>query len=468
MTRYSRTKVLATVLISTFVVGVGVLAHEVFLRPIRISVNFASAIGIYPGDDVRVLGVKVGRIAAIEPAGAHVRMTLEFDHDVPIPVDAEAIIVTQSLVAARYVQLTPAYGTTGSTMPDGAEIPLQRTAVPLEWDEVKAQLMRLATDLGPATSGEDTPLARFIDSTANAMQGNGAKLRHTLAELSALGRVLADGGGDIAEIIKGLHTFVDALRDSNVQIVEFQDRFAVLTGVLNDHRSSLGAALTDLSVAVGDIERFVGGAGDATAEQLQRLTEVTQILVDRKSDVENILHVTPNAIANGYNVYNPNSGAQVGAFVMNNFSDPVAFLCGSIAAVANVTSAETAKLCQQYLGPGLRQANFNYLPFPFNPYLGKAPDNLIYTDPALAPGGAGPVPPAAELPLPVSAHTGAIDNPFPAPGQAPPALIGPGPTAPHHLPAHPSPALYPGAPLPTLPTVVSNLPDLLLPAEGIR
>ncbi len=63
-----------------------------------------------------------------------------------------------------------------------------------------------------------------------------------------------------------------------------------------------------------------------------------------------------------------------------------------IGAVENTTAPETAKLCAQYLGPALRLLNFNNLPFPINPYLRPAPnpDNIIYTDPKLAPGGAGP------------------------------------------------------------------------------
>ena len=52
-------------------------------------------------------------------------------------------------------------------------------------------------------------------------------------------------------------------------------------------------------------------------------------------------------MANGYDIYDPDSGSQVGRFALNNFSNPTALLCNAIGAVANVTSAETAKLCAQ-------------------------------------------------------------------------------------------------------------------------
>ncbi len=115
-------------------------------------------------------GVKVGNIKSIEPQGTQAKMTLEVDRDVPIPADAKAIIVASNLVSARYVQLSPAYRDSGPVMRDGAVIPVERTAVPVEWDEVKTQLMRLATDLGPKSGVSGTSVGRFIDSAANALR----------------------------------------------------------------------------------------------------------------------------------------------------------------------------------------------------------------------------------------------------------------------------------------------------------
>ena len=438
--------------------GVAVAVRGTFFAPKTITAYFTSATGIYGGDEVRVAGVKVGTIAAIEPVGDQAKLTLHVDRDVPVPVDAKAVIVAQSLIAARYVQLAPAYETTGPVMPDGAVIPVERTAIPVEWDEVKAQLTRLATDLGPQAGLSGTSLSRFIDSAANAMDGNGEKLRNTIAELSALGRTLADGSGNLVDVIRNLQTFVTALRDSGTQIVEFQNRFATLTSVVND-QSDLGTTLTDLNSAITDVQRFVAGSRNQTAEQVQRLANVTQNLVDHRLDLENLLHAAPNAVANGYNIYDPDTGSQIGRFALNNFSNPLVLLCAAIGAVDSVTSPESGKLCAQTLGPALNSVSVNQLPIPVNPYLMKSinPDRLIYTEPALAPGGAGPKPIPPDIPPAISAYTG-----FDPPGEVPPPAVAPGPTAPDHLPANPSPALFPGAPVPAPP----SLPEMLLPAEA--
>jgi len=457
MNRRRLVAVAAVALAVILVAGTVVLVRQAYFGPNTITAYFPTATSIYPGDEVRVSGVKVGTIDSIKPEGTQTKMIMKVDHDVPIPANAKAVIVAQNLVAARYVQLTPAYRNGGGPkMSDGAVIPTDRTAVPVEWDEVKTQLMRLATDLGPKAGVSGTSVSRFIDSAANALDGNGAKLRQTLAQLSGAARIFAEGSGNIVDIIKNLQIFVTALRDSKEQIVMFQNRLASLTSVVDDNRSDLDAALSDLSVALGEVQRFVAGSRSQTSEQIRSLASVTQNLVDNKTSLENVLHISPNAIANFENIYYPAAGAVTGAFSLANFANPVYFFCGLIGAIENTTAPETAKLCSQYFGPALRLFKFNYLPFPVNPYLRPAlgPQWMIYTDPKLAPGGAGP----GDAPEPqptVSAYTGMGDvTPPPGPGwgrpPSPPGLYGSG-EGPVPIP---SPALFPGAPIPGPPTII--------------
>ncbi len=416
------------------VVSAAFLARQTFFAPSTIYAYFSSTTAIYPGDQVRVLGVEVGTITSIESAGTQSKVTMHIDRTVRIPADARAIIIAPNLIAARYVQLAPAYDADGPTMPDGGVIPQDRTAVPVEWDEVKKQLAGIAEDLGPASPDEQTSMARFIDSAANAMDGNGAKLRETLAQLSAAGRIFAAGSGDLVDTVANLQRFVSALRDSNIQVVQFQDRFAALTTVVNDSRSDLDSAVTTLSAAIDDARRFIAGSRAQTTEQVERLADLTQVLVDQRASVENILHAAPTSLANTYNMYNPDTGTFVGSFVFQNFANPVQFLCSGIGAVENATAPETARLCAEYLGPALRLMNFNYLPFPLNPLLSAVaqPQNLVYSDPRLAPGGAGMPPGPPELPPAVSAYTGRHGDVPPPPGfvPAPGPLPGPAPAAP--------------------------------------
>jgi phospholipid/cholesterol/gamma-HCH transport system substrate-binding protein len=475
MSRTQRTVAIAAVLALLIAGGLALVVRNTVHKPMTIAALFTSATAIYPGDDVRVAGVKVGTIKAIEPQGTTAKMTLAVDRTVPIPAEARAVIVAQNLVGSRYVQLAPAFGADGDTsgprMRAGDVIGLERTAVPVEWDEIKTQLTRLATDLGPNAASSTSSVGRFIDSAANALDGNGDKLRETIRQLTGLSRILADGSGNVTDIIANLQTFVTVLRDSNAQIVQFQDRLATVSSVLDESRSDLDAALTNLTSAVDDVQRFVAGSRNQTAEQVGRLSDVVRNLSDNQTALKNLLHVAPNAIGNSYNIYNPDIQSALGGFALANFSNPLQVVCAAIGAIENATASETGKLCSQYLGPALRLINFNYLPMPFNAYLGKSPSpwNLIYSEPHLAPGGDGTAP-TVEIPPEISAYTGLNGDVPPPPGWGNPA--GPrGAYAPAGLPADPQPALYPGAPVPAgvphgpVPSGPSTLPGMLMPAE---
>jgi hypothetical protein len=220
---------------------------------------------------------------------------------------------------------------------------------------------------------------------------------------------------------------------------------------------------------VGEVQRFIAGTRDQTSEQIASLADVTQTLVDKHMALENVLHAAPNSLANFYSDYNPNTGSIIGGFGLMNFANPTesGLLlplpvpgCGVTAAIENVTATETGKLCSLFLGAGLRVLNFNGSPIPINPFIqpAPAPENVVYSEPRLAPGGEGPKPTTPDIPPAVSAYTGVPGDPIPN-GPSPSVPLGriPGAAMPPNPPTEPAPPPPPPAP---------GLPGMLLPAEG--
>jgi hypothetical protein len=195
------------------------------------------------------------------------------------------------------------------------------------------------------------------------------------------------------------------------------------------------------------------------------LADLTQILVDNKMALKNVLHVAPNALANGYNDYDPDVGNIRGGVGIQNFSNPTYAWCSQIGALENATGVETGKLCGLYLSPALKVFNpllffnFNYLPLPVNPLLAPAFDasNVVYTEQRLAPGGEGPKLAPPEMPPAVSAYTGLPGDTPPAPPPPPPPGRIPGAAMPE-----PPPPSVPAEP----PPPPANVSGMLLPAEG--
>ncbi|MGV9637023.1 MCE family protein [Nocardia rhamnosiphila] len=375
----------------------------------EVTAYFTSTSGLYAGDEVRVLGVPIGRIDSIEPGKDQVKVTMSVDGSVDLPADARAVIIAPSLVSARFIQIAPAY-TGGDTLGDGAVIPIDRTAVPVEWDDIKTELNKLSTALGPVGDDPQGSFGRFVDTAADNLDGNGDRFRATLHELSATLTTLSDGRTDLFGTIRNLQKFVDVLSKSNDQIVEFGGRLASVSSVLAGVSQDLGAGLDNLDLALGDVHRFLDGSGTELTEGVQRLADVTQILVDKRPQLEQALHSGPTALVNFYQIYKPAQGTLTGAISLNNFADPLSFLCGSVRALEQNESETSADLCAQYLAPVLSSLAMNYLPIMTNPATGVTafPNQLQYTTPDLA-GKVDPQkvgPPAAPEPAPITVPAG--------------------------------------------------------------
>ncbi len=376
--------------------------------------EFVSTSGLYEGDDVRVLGVSVGRITDIEPGDDLVRVTMSIDDAVDVPADAAAVVIAQSLVSARFVQLTPVYSG-GPALEDGATIPPQRTASPVEWDQIKTELMRLSEALGPEELDPQGSLGRFIDTAAENLDGNGQTIRTTLRELSATMHTLSEGRTDLFSTIRNLQTFVSVLSSSNEQIVQFGGRLASVSNVLAQSSDQLGVSLTDLGIAVGDVQRFVQDNRAGLTESVERLADATEVLARKRPEIERILHSGPTSLANFYNIYKPAQGSLTGALAINNLANPVEWMCGSVAAAANATSERSEELCRQQLGPVLASMSANYLPVLANPLASVQafPGDIVYSEPWLegASAGRGTAPPqAAPAPTPLDGLLGGLPN----------------------------------------------------------
>ena len=131
---------------------------------------------------------------SVTPAGRTVRVKFWWEAKHKVPATAKAVIAAPSIVADRYVQLTPAYSK-GDVMADGAQIPLERTAVPLELDQIYQSLNDLSVALGPKGANDQGALSRLLDVSAKNLNGQGAKLNQTITDVSKL---TADAGGQLA------------------------------------------------------------------------------------------------------------------------------------------------------------------------------------------------------------------------------------------------------------------------------
>ncbi|OZE33139.1 MULTISPECIES: MCE family protein [unclassified Rhodococcus (in: high G+C Gram-positive bacteria)] len=293
----------------------------------KITAYFDKSIGIYSGSEVRVLGVKVGTVDSVTPLGDDVEVVLRVDRGVDIPADAKAVQVSPSLVADRYVQLSPVY-TGGDTMADGTTIGRDRTATPVEVDELYKSINDLSTALGPDGANKDGALTDLVNTGAANLDGNGEALGDSITQLSAAGRTLSDSRTDVFDTIKNLQTFVSALAVNDQQVRNFNTQLADLTGFLSGQREDLGAALQQLSVSLGDVATFVADNRTELTDAANGLVVPTQTLADNREQLVQTLTLLPLAISNLVNAYDAESGTLASrANLQNETQDPLGTVC---------------------------------------------------------------------------------------------------------------------------------------------
>ncbi|MFX1759235.1 Mce family protein [Rhodococcus gordoniae] len=318
-------------LIAAVVAGVVALAGAgwwMFTRlgTTEITAYFDKAVGIYEGSDVRVLGVEVGKVTSVEPQGDLVKVGLRVDRGVDIPADARAVQITPSVVADRYVQLTPAY-TGGDTMSSGAVIDRDRTATPVEVDALYASIDELSRALGPNGANREGALTDFVEVGAQNLAGNGEALGQSIENLSAAARTLDQSRDDLYGTIENLQIFVSALAANDEQVRQFNAQLADLSGFLAGERQNLGEALNTLSVTLGDVATFVRDNQAAVKDNVDALVPITETLANRRQELVDSLTLLPLAVSNLVNSYDAEAGALASRLVLPDLQDPAGAVC---------------------------------------------------------------------------------------------------------------------------------------------
>lgn len=309
---------------------------------LKLVAHFTRAVGVHEGSDVRVLGVKVGSVVSATPEGRTVRVELRYDAKQRIPAGAQAIIVPPSIVSDRYVQLTPAYSG-GPTLPDGADLPVDRTAAPMEIDDIYRALDDFNQALGPNGANADGALRDLVAAGKANLQGNGEDLHDTLDGLSRALSTLADGRQDLFGTVVNLQRFTTALARSDQQVRAFNQRLADVAQQLAAERDDLAAALRSLATALADVSGFVRQNREALKSNVAALADITTVLVREQKAIIQILDIAPLALSNLNLAYNGASGTIDTRDNALGPYDPASYVCSLL--VDAVPIAQVPKEC---------------------------------------------------------------------------------------------------------------------------
>jgi phospholipid/cholesterol/gamma-HCH transport system substrate-binding protein len=247
-----------------------------------LTAEFADAAGLIRDNEVRVAGIKVGRVTNVELARDRVIVTLAITKGTEIPKEATAEISLKTILGTKFVVIDATKP--GALLKDGDKIPLAQTSIPFEIYQVANSAVDLLTDvdgkqlneafqaLADVTADPNRNLARTLDGAAKVLGTLGGK-RDAVDTLIKQGeQVLAaldESTPDIVKIIEHSNVVMEVLarRRSTVQgLLRNTDRLAQQLGtLLRDKRPELDTILEDLHATLKIVDASLGELQKALA-----------------------------------------------------------------------------------------------------------------------------------------------------------------------------------------------------------
>ncbi|MBT2408010.1 MULTISPECIES: MCE family protein [unclassified Streptomyces] len=235
------------------------------------SAAFSEAGGLRSGDEVRIAGVKSGKVDEVELAGDHVKVTFRIKGDPELGARTGASIRIKTILGAKYLALEPKGS--GRLKP-GSEIPLSRT-VPA-YDVVAAfsdltttteqiDKQRLAASLDTiSTTFEDAPeevkaSIQGLSKISRTVASRDEALRELLDHANGVTGVLAERKDEFGKLVKDgdkLFKEIHARRQAIHALLKSSVALSIqLSGLVRDNQAEIGPALSRLNTVVRMLER---------------------------------------------------------------------------------------------------------------------------------------------------------------------------------------------------------------------
>lgn len=231
--------------------------------------QFDATFNLFPGSPVAVLGVNVGEVAEIDvkPGDTLVTVRMVIQDDVQLPANVSAIVIPDSLLGERYVQLDPPF-TGGTRFAEGQTIPLERNITPFEFDEVLEGLNRFVGGL------DEKEVARLVDNLAEVLDGQGAELGDTIDAADAAIQVLRANDDKLIALASRLSDLNDTLNTRDEEIGKLIEDFGSLARILADDRFEIDKALNGLLRVTDELGRLLEVNREDLQDDIATLAQV--------------------------------------------------------------------------------------------------------------------------------------------------------------------------------------------------
>jgi phospholipid/cholesterol/gamma-HCH transport system substrate-binding protein len=258
---------------------------------------FKEAGGLKANDEVRIAGVRVGKVEKVELDGDHVKVTFRIEDPADFGKDTRADIKVKTLLGAMFLALEPA----GSgQLSAGSEIPVSRTSSP--YDVVKA-----FSGLAETSDRIDTDqLAQSLTTLADLTRNTPEEFRSALDGVSRLSTNIAAKNDQINTLLGNLQNVSEVLDARDQDIVGLMRDSDVLFRALVKRRDSVHRLLVSTTTLSTELTALVRQSRADLQPALSHLQSVVDVLNKNEDNIDNSLRlmapfyrVFANTLGNG-------------------------------------------------------------------------------------------------------------------------------------------------------------------------
>lgn len=265
------------------------------------TLQFTDTTGLYVGNDVQTIGVRIGEVTKIEPRGPRVDVTVRVDE--PVAVDVGAIIMQSSLVTDRFVELTPPW-TKGAKLAAGAVVPLERTKAPANVDDIFAAVDDLLVALSDTTKdGKD--IGDLLSVTAEQLEGKGEAFADLLNESSRALATVSDADEDLTAIVGDADELVTMLAKRDKTIRSLVSSVADSAELFAGQRENIAESLTTLDQLSRKMTDFIRDNETLMTRTVGRTSDVLGTIAEQREAIASAFNTLPLAAENIARAYDP-------------------------------------------------------------------------------------------------------------------------------------------------------------------
>ncbi len=258
---------------------------------------FTEAGGLKVNDEVRIAGVRVGKVEAIELDGDHVKVSFRIDENAEFGQESLAAIKVKTLLGSMFLAIEPAGD---GQMNEGSEIPVERTTSPFDVVEAFSGLAETSEEI------DTDQLAESLTTLADLSRNTPEEFRAALSGVSALSSNIAEKNEQIGELLRNLETVSGVLDERDEDIIALMEDADVLFRALVKRRESIHRLLVSTSQLSKELTALVQQSREDLKPALTHLESVVNVLNKNEDNIDNSLRlmapfyrVFANTLGNG-------------------------------------------------------------------------------------------------------------------------------------------------------------------------